>query len=827
MSNKYEQRFFSALKDTFVGHKIKGKSGYVNLLDLKQQYFAQIEPYIKKEIDSIIEKPSREELYEKLYSFFDSYLNETGTVFFANSQLHKNLYERVYSDRDDVSLFWKTQKLYYVKSEAMYDDLETEISGITYVFDASDIKHAKGNEKKSLAFYLVDVQLKKLTFKVRYQEQTKFDRLKEYLEIEKPNEIKDHLIANFDNPIQGNINVLKNNIDRSLFNKKGDLRDCIYCYNETDALNTVTIEFSPSKVELIHFYCNLKSVICREEEIKKAFHIYKKQNEVDYFIHKDAESFLKEQFDIYTYNWLFNDLKTDFDAPTVKRFQNIKKIAHIVIEYIAKFENELKAIWEKPKFVRNSNYVFTFDKVKDELKTKLISIDLNEQIEEWIELELVDSKFTIDKINSKKYSHLPFDTRYLDSKLKFEILSSFDNLHNLEDGVLIKSDNWQALNTLKTRYKSNVDLIYIDPPFNTGSDFVYKDKYQDSTWLTLMENRLLLAKEFISTQGSFLLHLDHNADYLGRLLLDNIFGSDSFRNEIIWGYGGGGAPKTFYPNKHDTLFWYTIKKEKGWIFNKQFRPYSEKTLERGLTEVKGDYKLSEEGAGLIDVWNDDKVQKILSPTAYENVKFVTQKPEGLLNRIIFGHSNEKSVVMDFFSGSGTTFNTAHKLGRKWISVEMGDHYYTTNLPRIKKTLSGFISGISTLLEKEKKLNKGGIFKYYELEQYEDVLARALYKWKEKDSSIEKYSFMQDQKLLEVLKVDYESKNVKILFQELYPDVDIAETLSNLTGKPIKELAENYCVLVDKDTEEELKIVYNEMTFEKYPWIKPLIWWHSK
>jgi hypothetical protein len=106
MSNKYEQRFFSALKDTFVGHKIKGKSGYVNLLDLKQQYF----------------------------------------------------YERTYSDRDDVALFWKTQKLYYVKSGAMYDDLETEANGITYFLDASDIKHTKGNEKKSLLFYLVDAQ---------------------------------------------------------------------------------------------------------------------------------------------------------------------------------------------------------------------------------------------------------------------------------------------------------------------------------------------------------------------------------------------------------------------------------------------------------------------------------------------------------------------------------------------------------------------------------------------------------------------------------------------------------------------------------------------
>lgn len=83
MSNIYEQRFFSALKDTFIGHPIKGKSGYVNLMDIKAQYFAEIEPYIKAEIDKQIESKYREELFEKLFNFFDCYLNETGTVFFA------------------------------------------------------------------------------------------------------------------------------------------------------------------------------------------------------------------------------------------------------------------------------------------------------------------------------------------------------------------------------------------------------------------------------------------------------------------------------------------------------------------------------------------------------------------------------------------------------------------------------------------------------------------------------------------------------------------------------------------------------------------------
>ena len=915
MSNKYEQRFFSALKDTFVGHKIKGKSGYVNLLDLKQQYFAQIEPFIKKEIDETIDESSQEELYEKLYSFFDSYLNETGTVFFANSQLHKNLYERVYSDRDDVSLFWKTQKLYYVKSEAMYDDLETVISDITYVFDASDIKHAKGNEKKSLVFYLVDVQSKKLTFKVRYQEQTKYDRLKAYLEIEKPNDIKDHLIANYDNAIHGNVNVLKNNIDRSLFTKKGDLRDCIYCNNENDALNSVTIEFSPSKVEQIHFYCNSKSVICTEEEIKKAFHIYKKQNEVDYFIHKNAESFLKEQFDIYTYNWLFNDLKTEFDAPTVTRFQNIKKIAHKVIEYIAKFENELKAIWEKPKFVRNSNYVLTLDRLFPIKETKANgtiirdftnkdSLDLINEIikhdgfknqkNEWINLqeewtdsngeivkkiwndfEKLNKAKDVDFINSKEISNqlwtAPIDTKYF-TDIKFKILNKIDFIDNQLIGTVIKTDNWQALNSLKKALKNEVQLTYIDPPFNTGSDFAYKDSYQNSTWLTLMLNRLDSCYDLLRNDGSFYLHLDENANHLGRMLMDYKFGQDKFKREIIWdiqvlsGYKVKGA-ETNWILGHQSIYFYT-KSNKS-VFNKLIQPQSLKYLESfNQTDEKGKefqvahgrriYKedVIARGKPFGDVWNklkdiieverpfpdvwkelvasinyDAPLNNVWSdimsfqqqPTSSERIQFDTQKPEKLLERIIKSGTNENDLVLDYYAGSGSTASTSIQIKRKFITTEIGEHYDSIVIPRLKRTLNGHQTNVA----RDNNYLGGGFFQYYELEQYEDVLSKALYQWNHKDKDIEQYSFMQDQKLLESLEVDYESKNVRVMFEKLYPDVDIAETLSNLSGKPIKELAEDYCVLIDKENEEELKIVYNEMTFEKYPWIKPLIWWYSK
>src|SRR5690606_24209702 len=112
-------------------------------------------------------------------------------------------------------------------------------------------------------------------------------------------------------------------------------------------------------------------------------------------------------------------------------------------------------------------------------------------------------------------------------------------------------DNFQALNTLLPKYKESVQLIYIDPPFNTGDDFDYKDKFQDSTWLTLMENRIDLSYDLLKSNGSFYLHLDENANYLGRMLMDQKFKKENFRREIIWdiqvlsGFKVAGAEKNW------------------------------------------------------------------------------------------------------------------------------------------------------------------------------------------------------------------------------------------------------------------------------------------
>jgi adenine specific DNA methylase Mod len=174
--------------------------------------------------------------------------------------------------------------------------------------------------------------------------------------------------------------------------------------------------------------------------------------------------------------------------------------------------------------------------------------------------------------------------------------------------------------------------------------------------------------------------------------------------------------------------------------------------------------------------------------------------------------------MDFFLGSGTTTAVAHKLGRKWIGVEMGEHFYTVVLPRMKKVLAYDKSGIS---KEVKEYQGGGFFKYYELEQYEEALANCKYEDSDLFNSPSKdpyqeYVFLKDEKMLKAMEIDYEKEKVKVDLDKLYSNIDIAETLSNPTGKWIKKISAD-----EVEFEDGTKINTKDLD---YKLIKPLIWW---
>jgi site-specific DNA-methyltransferase (adenine-specific) len=236
-------------------------------------------------------------------------------------------------------------------------------------------------------------------------------------------------------------------------------------------------------------------------------------------------------------------------------------------------------------------------------------------------------------------------------------------------------------------YGVEVDLIYIDPPFGFKADekfglpswskVVRERKYNlievfpcddyTKNYLEWLYNRLVLMRELLSEQGSIYVHLDWHVGHYVKLCLDEIFGRENFRNEIIWSYKSGGAGSKGYSKKHDTIHYYT--KSSNFIFNpSKTKSYmapgsGDNPAQTYYHDENGKYTL----VNVKDWWDDIG---ILATSSYERVGYATQKPESLLERIIKASSNENSIVADFFNGSGTTAAVAEKLGRRWIASDI-------------------------------------------------------------------------------------------------------------------------------------------------------------
>ncbi len=832
-----EHIFYERLKDLFIGEKIEGDSGFVNLMRLKSSYFDAVFKQVREEIDlRLREYPEfKEELYDKLNTFFSSYFSESGSIYFTYTPLKAKIYDRVYTQQNDVILFWKTRMLYYVKTDKVWRNLKVEYQkGPTrYLvhFDVSRLQHKSGNEKREIMYQLgvVDPQGKTFTFYVTYSERGKRTDTE---------------------------HVLK------------DLRK-----------NGIPLE---------------------EEDLMSLFRIYERQNDVDYFINKDAKAFLKEQFDLWLKNYLFDE--SQFSNERISQLKVLRDVAYKLIDFVSQFEDELVKVWRKPKFVLNSGYVITLDRIAKKrggvevLKHILESKGMEEQLREWLELGLLNvtdatklrsSLLVRNALNEEtvnpKYQFLPVDTRYF-KELEQEILSLFDDIDEELDGWLVHSENYQALNTLLPKFRGRVQTIYIDPPFNKeqDADYFYTVKYKDSTWATMLENRLTLAREFLSTTGCIFVRCDYNGNWIVRPIMDQIFGKDNFKNEIgVRRFKKNVMEKEVkkLPEGLDTILLYSSSEE--FSFVNPYKPKEEKRegfwrhmgdstgqgspksfFGRTLAPPSGKHwkfsqeridQMIEEGklvlmcrrcgyihdktkgkwtgcpvCGADDpepkYWVEEKGEEVLDSNwsdiyGYSNTHgFPTENSEALLRRVIETTSREGDLVMDFFLGSGTTIAVAQKLHRKWIGVEMGEHFYTVVLPRMKRVLAYDESGISKDIRGYDERNAGGFFKYYDLEQYEQTLRRCRYLPSEPFAGIDLfqgYLFLKDPKLMDAVELDYSNNKAKVDLRKVYPNVDVAETLSLITGRRIKRIEKDAVVLEDR------KMRLDEIDFKT---IKPLIWW---
>ncbi|MBE8158101.1 MAG: site-specific DNA-methyltransferase [Betaproteobacteria bacterium] len=254
------------------------------------------------------------------------------------------------------------------------------------------------------------------------------------------------------------------------------------------------------------------------------------------------------------------------------------------------------------------------------------------------------------------------------------------------------------------------DLVYIDPPFASGANYakkiflrnggelknqtaglsvgeevMYADIWQKEDYLNWIYERLLAIREIMSETGSIYVHLDWHIGHYVKILMDEIFGEDNFRNEIIWCYSGPASTKKDFPAKHDTILRYA--KSADFIFNHAeiHIPYDPKSVERAKHALgKGSWgdKKSDwlQSGGKIpeSYWIDIPILRNIK----ESVNYPTQKPEKLLERIIKTSSNENMVVADFFSGSGTAAKVAHDLGRRFIACDIGQNAIQTARGRL-------------------------------------------------------------------------------------------------------------------------------------------------
>lgn len=342
-----------------------------------------------------------------------------------------------------------------------------------------------------------------------------------------------------------------------------------------------------------------------------------------------------------------------------------------------------------------------------------------------------------------------------------------------DDNLILKGNNLLVLSSLLKRYEGRIKCIYIDPPYNTGNDsFKYNDKFSRSTWLTFMKNRLELAKRLLRPDGLIFVQLDYNESHYAKVLMDEIFGTENFVNEIIWrrkqatSFGKSkfgitndsifmyskSSEYTFYPiysleddNTQKYIkerFVYDDKDGKGKymkspLVNSLYRP-NLRYVFHGINPPKNGWLYSQEKMeqfyenGEIIIPDDPNARiyrkiylanyegqvvqniwldiPIVNPMAKEQRDFQTQKPEALIERIIKCCTVEGDIVLDYHLGSGTTAAVAHKMRRQYIGVEQMDYLNGVTLERLKEVVDGEKWGISDKYDWQ----GGGSFVYCEL-----------------------------------------------------------------------------------------------------------------
>ncbi|MCF6191373.1 MAG: site-specific DNA-methyltransferase [Cocleimonas sp.] len=466
-------------------------------------------------------------IYDHLYRFFSRYY-DSGDFLSRRYHVAENAkraapYAVPYDGRE-VYLHWANKDQYYIKTSESFN---------SYTFNLTEAV-AKQQGDGELSFGSTD-ESRKIHFQLLDADEGEHNNVKE-------NQAR-FFIIHADEPVKFNEqNELVLQFEyRADPNKKG--QNNTWQDNKLKEAESLIFETLDSQSDYKSWSADLKTPAPTEKNksrtlLAKYLKQYTARNTMDYFIHKDLGGFLSRELDFYIKNEIMHlDDIEQSDAVTVEswllKVRVLRLVAKKVISFLAQLEEFQKKLWLKKKFVTETNYCMTLDRVPEVFYEEIVGNQ--KQLDEWVDLGFTtkDTKYTKEKLKENPF--LVIDTGLFDASFNERLLAEIEDLDETTDGVLIHSENFQALNLMQERYREQVKCVYIDPPYNTGGDgFIYRDSYQHSSWISLLIDRLVLSKSLMNNDAAFFSSIDDAEVANLRKIGDSVFSENCFIADAIW-----------------------------------------------------------------------------------------------------------------------------------------------------------------------------------------------------------------------------------------------------------------------------------------------------
>jgi len=579
-------------------------------------------------------------VFNHLYTFFSRYYQDGD--FISKRRYSKRQKYAIPYNGEEVYLYWANHDQYYIKTAEHFHDYTFTSQSVTVHFKLVGANVEQNNVKGKKRFFIPRIEA------ITWDE--------EAAQLVIPFEYRP--LSDQEAITYGKSNQQQKIIESAL----EEIPKQLSAKNYTKALAALRAERSKT--------ADGKIVSFLEYHLRQ----YTRRNTSDFFIHKGLKGFLTGELDFYLKNEVLNldEIAIVGEERSEGWFQLmrvIKAIGGRIIEFLAQIEEFQKMLWEKRKFIIETQYCITVGNIEKDFYPEIAACEA--QWEEWKELfhidEIEEDIFSGD-LNTKEgriafleaHPTLVLDTKHFEQDFVDRLLASFDDLDEMTDGLLVHSENWQALNVFSKKYRNRVECIYLDPPYNTGNDndFAYKDSYQHSSWLSMITDRTALSHTILSSQGGIFVNTDDGEYANLRLALGQMLGDYNFIADVIWNSRKSVSNDALISvaTNHTTFFC----KDRN-IFEKnktRFRlPQNENGFSNPDNDSRGPWKLDPMDApnvreNLSYPIKNPATGQVFYPPRGRHWRFEQWQTEQLINegRIVFGRNgNAKPMYKRFLS----------------------------------------------------------------------------------------------------------------------------------------------------------------------------------